>query len=481
MKKESVKIGWADADITPKGTVELYGQYYQRIAKEIHSKLGLTVMAIESESGEQAIMISMDTVGFPFDFMEIARDRIKKAVPEISSGKIMINATHVHTAPALFPRDNRWKSPQGILTPEEYMEFLLSRMSEAVSTAWKNRDWGFISSVRGYAVVGHCRRAVFQGNTAEMYGCTSRDDFLGIEGGEDSTVEMLFTYDAERQPSGAVVNIACPAQVMEATYAVSSDFTGQLRTLLKKRFGKDFQTLCQISAAGDQSPRDLVRNANADFWNEKGVAILGERLFDAVVKAHGKIRAGELPEKVEIAHEVCSIKLPKRFPPYREVAAAEKELERLNNTMSLEEAFAAFTAEVRRSETFSDRPGPYDDKLHPFSLMKNAEAVIKRDSEKNEPYIDMELHIIRLGQSVFCTNVFELFLDHGLRIKARSKAGQTFVVQLCCGTEGYLPTEKAEMHGGYGALISSNIVGAEGGDKLVDETVRRINRLFKEL
>lgn len=53
----------------------------------------------------------------------------------------------------------------------------------------------------------------------------------------------------------------------------------------------------------------------------------------------------------------------------------------------------------------------------------------------------------------FTTNPFELFLDFGNKIKARSKAEQTFIVQLCWGCSGYLPTEKAEKAGHYSAYI----------------------------
>ena len=62
MKKERIKIGWAEADITPAGKCELYGQYYQRVSKGVHSRLGATVLAMQSESGEQAIMISVDLI-----------------------------------------------------------------------------------------------------------------------------------------------------------------------------------------------------------------------------------------------------------------------------------------------------------------------------------------------------------------------------------------------------------------------------------
>ena len=74
-------------------------------------------------------------------------------------------------------------------------------------------------------------------------------------------------------------------------------------------------------------------------------------------------------------------------------------------------------------------------------------------------------------------DVFELFLDFGNRIKARSKAAQTFIVQLC-GHSGYLPTQKAEKAGHYSAYISSGHVGHEGGDLYTRHSIEEINDLF---
>lgn len=58
--------------------------------------------------------------------------------------------------------------------------------------------------------------------------------------------------------------------------------------------------------------------------------------------------------------------------------------------------------------------------------------------------VETEVHVIRLGTVAIATNPFELFLDYGNQIKARSFAEQTFLIQLACGTDGYLPTEKAK-------------------------------------
>ena len=85
---------------------------------------------------------------------------------------------------------------------------------------------------------------------------------------------------------------------------------------------------------------------------------------------------------------------------------------------------------------------------------------------------------ICLADVTFVTNPYELFLDYGNRIKARSKEKQTFIVQLCCGSHGYLPTEKAEKSGHYSAYVSSGYTGHEGGDLLTRESISQINKLF---
>jgi hypothetical protein len=89
----------------------------------------------------------------------------------------------------------------------------------------------------------------------------------------------------------------------------------------------------------------------------------------------------------------------------------------------------------------------------------------------------MELHVLRLGDVAVATNDFELYTDYGVQMKARSPAVQTFVIQLA-GSGGYLPTERAVRGGGYGAVIQSSRVGPDGGQVLVNRTVRAIEELW---
>lgn len=100
------------------------------------------------------------------------------------------------------------------------------------------------------------------------------------------------------------------------------------------------------------------------------------------------------------------------------------------------------------------------------------------------PVQPVEIHVIKLGDIVFATNPFELFLDYGVRIQAGSPAVQTFIVQLAgkgiASGGSYLPTAKAETGGGYSASVYCNVVGSKGGAELVEETMKAINKLWQE-
>ncbi|HPS52435.1 MAG TPA: hypothetical protein PLK08_02685 [Phycisphaerae bacterium] len=474
--KNIFKIGWSEVDITPCGEVELFGQYYRRLSRGVHSRIGATAMAIDGGNGQCTLMISIDVVNFSGKFFDEFRENLKNKLPELDTSKLIMNAIHTHSAPQVDSGKCWWeKSDSRMLS---YHDFVIRQLCEAAAIAWNTRQPAGIASTFDFATVGHCRRAVYSNKTAEMYGDTSRADFIGMEGGEDSTIELLFAFDGNSKPTGVIVNVACPSQIMEATYLISSDYMGKVRQLLKEKFGPDFHVLCQISAAGCQSPRDMSRTRDDEFWGERGVDVIGRRVFDAVMRGYQKI-AGQINFKPELVHNVKELELPRRRASYVDYTMAAEDVERLEKIQPEQEAFVDFCADVKVNEEKAGRPGPYDSKLHHFVLIKNAQAVMDRYNEQHiTPDYKMELHTVKLGDVVFVTNPFELFLDYGLQMKARSKARQTFVVQLACGSGAYLPTERAEQLGGYGGLIINGEVGSDGGKMLVDYTVKSINDLF---
>jgi hypothetical protein len=100
------------------------------------------------------------------------------------------------------------------------------------------------------------------------------------------------------------------------------------------------------------------------------------------------------------------------------------------------------------------------------------------EHQKQEPFFQTELHLLRLGDLAVASNPFELYADYGLQIKARSPALQTCVVQLTADCAAYLPTERAVLGGGYSARIDDGVVGPAGGKVFVEETTRILREMF---
>ncbi len=477
------RIGWAECDITPENAkVELAGQYYQRMATGIHSRLKGVVLAM-TKGEEVSLLISLDVVQIPKPLQDEVRAKIVERVPEIPAESIFLNATHSHNAPYVRPTGlfREWLPlDPDALQPADYIAFLKKRVAEAAEKAWKARRPGGVARSFASARIGHCRRPVYADGSAEMYGSTARPDFVGLEAGEDSGVELLFTFDEAKKPTGAIVNVGCPSQVMEAAYVISSDYMGAARELLKGEFGAEFHTLCQVSAAGCQAPRDLTRNyrTEPDCWHEDGVAFVAKRLFRAVNE--GFAECGKVDFAPEFRREVRPVSLPVRRAGYAEYRRAKEELAELVKIMPEREAFDDFCRELHENEKIPGRPGPYDNKEHHFVQIQNRKAVVARwESQDETPNYSFDMNALRIGDCAMVSCPFELYLVFGQIIKARSLAEQTFIVQLSGDACGYLPSVDAERYGGYGGMIINGKVGSDGGYKLADEALQAINKFFK--
>src|SRR5699024_1321669 len=80
-----------------------------------------------------------------------------------------------------------------------------------------------------------------------------------IEGYEDHSVNLVYTWDSYEELTGIVVNVASPSQVSEQAYHISADFWHDVREMVKEKFGRNIPVLAQGSSAGDQSPHVMVQ------------------------------------------------------------------------------------------------------------------------------------------------------------------------------------------------------------------------------
>ncbi len=476
MKAQRINIGWAKKDITPDKSVSLMGQFRVRISKYVNDPLFATALAIESEDKtQQAIMVSIDAVHVRNVVRDRCREILKDKLKDFDPSMLVINATHTHTAPIQIQGWYPKVESEDVMSAEEYFEILVNGIVEAAVEAWQNKKPGAISWGCGYAVVGFNRRAVYFDGNAIMYGQTNDPNFSHIEGYEDHSVELLFTYDEKKKLTGMIINLACPSQVTEGEWFVSADFWNEVREEIRNRYGENVFILPQCSAAGDQSPHLLLRKEAAErmlrlkgFVDENtplGIAErieISRRIANAVDEVY-EVVSKDIHNEVPFEHQNVILELPKRMVTDEELTAAKERVE--FHTRELEKC----------------KPDPTDGNYswHYIQIRRFKDVIERYNRQKEEKTLPAEIHIIRLGDVAFTTNRFEYFLDYGIRIKARSKAVQSFVVQLA-GEATYLPTERAVKAKSYGAEVESNLVGPEGGQMIVDKSVEIINSMFEE-
>lgn len=449
-------IGGATTSITPDQPVALDGHRNLRISNKVESPVTATALALESREGDQvldqAILVSLDLVGIRDGILQQVRDRVKARLPDFQIDKLILNATHTHNGPVTV--EGRYTMPEtGLMKPAEYTEFMVARVGDAIVESWQKRRPGKVGWGFAHAVVAQNRRAVYADGSAQMYGPTDRETFRGIEAYEDHGLDVLYFWDQEDRLLATAVNVPCPAQEAEGGLSLHADFWHPVRERLREKYGKDLLVLGWIGAGGDQTSRPMFRKeAETRMRKLRGLSGLEEaarRIVAGWEEAYEGARQ-DIRTDVPLRHMVQEIDLP-----YRKVTEAE------------------VTEARRQAATFAD------DAAQRWNYRWHQGVVDRYEAQRagTEGPFTMELHVLRLGDVAIATNWFELYTEYGVRIKARSPAVQTFIIQLT-GSGGYLPTERAVSGGGYGAVIQSSRVGPDGGQVLVERTVEAIHALW---
>lgn len=506
-----LRIGWASADITPEKPVVLVGFSSARISEGVLDPITATALVLESARGggpaDMAILVSVDLVGVGNELPDRVREKVRQAVPEIDAAKIVISATHTHCAPAYSTSPEMaeklaklgldvpvewspWGIDMGVMSPLDYIEFAAGRIAGAVEQAWKGRKPGGVSFGLSHAVAGHNRLTAYDDGHSQMYGATDRPDFSHVEGYEDHAVNLLYTWDAEGELTGVVINLACPSQVSGGS-RITADYWHDARNELRQRLGEKLFVLPQCSAAGDQSPTVLVeKKAESRMERLAGrnrrqqIAV---RIADAVTAILPYMEK-HIERDPVLAHRVEQVELSRRRLTEEDIKTPRATHHR-PQVESVEQAFERLLGEYRklRQEIEADparkqKRGWFGPITAVYWRMARASRVLDRyELQKSQPTMPVPVHVIRLGDMAIATNPFELYLDYGVQIKGRSKAVQTFVVELAGGGGfGYLPTRRSVAGGAYGAIPESTQVGPEGGRELVERTLELIASLWAE-
>jgi hypothetical protein len=479
-----IRIGWAQRDITPDRPVALRGQFNMRIATRVQDPLTLTALVLQS-GDTHVVLVSMDACGVDAEVLGAARQELPERLPDFDPEMLIVNATHTHTAPFAgaigLQKDDDYleallaKYPDYMST-SEYSQLLTETLIEAVCEAWEQLDDGSIGFGYSYAVVGENRRVRYFDNSAQMYGSVDTEAFSHIEGHVDHSVNLLFTYDAEQRLTGVLVNQACPSQASESGQDfISADFWHDVREELRRRYHADLFVLPQCSAAGDQSPHRLVAKAAEDRMLRLKYGSGLERPLNASLRKDIARRLADATDDAE----------PAARKDLRDTAIlrAEHHTLELDHWDVTDEEYATAVEQVDEYEQQLAELGDADVLSNQYTYLKSRIAWYRRAIGRYEEPLESvpsEVNVFRLGDIAFVTVPFEYYLDFGDRIKGRSAAVQTFVVQLA-GGGSYLATERAAAGLSYGAIPSSCKVSPKGGQQIVDAAVRILDEMFGDV
>lgn len=503
-----LKIGWAARDVSTTKPVNIPGQFYMRISQGVIDPI--TVSALVIDNGEDSVIfLSADIVVIRSCLLDKIRAKIAVLNPEIPVLKILMNATHTHAGPTTYGGSTKLMAGSStpsddevpdagieIASADEYQDFFVTRAAEAVAEAYARRACGGIAYGYGYAVVAHSRRVVYFDDLskrpgavinsthgisghAAMYGNTNDPMFSHYEAGADHFINLLYTFDAGGKLTGAVVNVPCPSQNSEGEYRLSASYWHEAREAIRAKYGNIF-ILPQCAAGGDLSPRILhykkaearrfklkYGNANPKNVSEYFMRLdIGERIADAFTEVLEWARR-DVKTALPIRHVVETVNLSKRLILKDEYDYAKAELENLGK-----QKFKTDGTPLEQLKTNS---------ILVAGRNRYRRVIARYETQEAEPKLPMELHVIRIGDIAFASNRFELYMDFQHRIQARSPFDQTFIVQLSAtpGPDGgtYLATERGVWGRGYSASMYCNVVSPQGGQELVDETVK----LLKEI
>ncbi|MBQ7033961.1 MAG: hypothetical protein IJN25_09945 [Clostridia bacterium] len=220
MEQTVLKLGYAEADITPDGPVELVG--FNRTDATSRGILRPLLAQISLwEEKERGVLITIDSLGFKKELTDILRNLVCEALG-ITREKVMVCFSHTHAA------------PNADTTPG-YFSMVCDKIISAVTKIKNHLVPVHIGCINCTADIGVNRR----NQTAEV------DKRIGL---------LKICPLAETKPKLLILRVTAHCNVLKRdNFFVSPDYFGAVRDTLTKRYNCPVMVI--QGAAGNVAPK----------------------------------------------------------------------------------------------------------------------------------------------------------------------------------------------------------------------------------
>jgi hypothetical protein len=398
----------------------------------VHDDLHAKALVIEA-GGEKAAIVVCDLAVIRNDVVEAARRLIANQTG-ISGERVMISATHTHTAFDV----TMWLDDEPVPAPmQAYRNALPGSIAEAVVQANQSLTAARVWAGRGHEdSLSFNRRFLMKDGSARMNPGKMNSEIVRPLGPIDPDVAVVYFDTPDSAPLATLVNFALHLDTVGGK-AVSADYPFTLARILRDAKGPDMLTVFSIGTAGNINHIDVRSRAPQKGHGE--AARIGSVLAAEVLRTYPRLQPVPAA-RLRAAREVVRLPLPRVAPGDVEKARALRQ-----------------RAGAPGAPTF----------LETMWMQRILDAA-KRDGRPRE----VEVQVIALGDDLAWVGLpGEIFVELGMWIKQSSPFPHTIVHELSSEWIRYVPNRKGYAEGGYEAI---NTRGAPGSGELLAEAAVRL-------
>ena len=443
----SLRAGAAVADVTPpEFPIPVIGNFDYRPATQAHDPLSARALVLDDGATQLAI-VAVDSCYMPRHVLDDAKRRAQ-AKTGIPAERMLISATHTHSAPPASPElAHHWElEPEVEARDERYSELLRERIAEAIAAAHSRLQPARLGRAgvdvpeelnnrRWHMKEGSIPPDPFGGLTdkVQMNPPRQSPNLVRPAGPTDPEVAMLTVATADGKPLALLAAYSLHYVGGVGPNDVSADYFAEFarRVADKLGAGEDFVAMMANGTSGDVNNIDFTA-APVRMQPYEKIGLVAERVAAAAAAAWSSADWIESPTLAMAQRELT---LARRKPTPEGYDQAKAWLAAADESKLPRRA----KPYARRAVNLYEGPGS----------------------------VDILLQALRIGDFGVAAIPFETFTEIGLEIKEKSPLRRSFTIELANGGEGYLPTPEQHELGGYETWLGTNRVEKDASRKIV--------------
>jgi hypothetical protein len=462
--QEPLRVGVAEAGITPPTKFPMAGYYGERLATGTHDPLRAKAIVFRGAKDHAALVVC-DLCGIAVDLTAEVRRRAS-ARTGIPADHIIVSASHSHTGPDYVRDLYEHLAAKGAEGKHPYAVRLIDGIVEALVTANARARPARIEAgtARQQTPVSFNRRFVMKDGSQRTWMSLDNPEVVRPAGPIDPDIGLVLLRPEDgKSPLALLSNFALHLDTVGGSLW-SADYPYYLAQELRKSLGPDVTSVFATGCCGDINHIDPSRK------DRNKTDYIGRSLARTVEGGLADLRPVARPvlhvrrATVPLSLQEVTLEQVARARSLLPEARAGKKVDFYDHVA----AYKAIVLDQLRHKKPHTRPADFIN----WGLSHTWAGVGDR--------LPVEVHVIALGEDVAVVSLpGEIFVELGLAIKRASPFRTTLVVELAnCEETMYVPTRAACAAGGYEVVNSSLMPGS--GEMLVEAAVRLLREVAGE-